>query len=90
MLIARALMAQPSLLILDEPCAGLDPVSRERFLEFIDHLPGTRGAPSVVFVTHHLEEIMPRFTHALLLCAGKVAAQGRKEEVLTTRHLTRS
>lgn len=89
-LIARALMAQPSLLILDEPCAGLDPVARERFLEFIDNLPRTRAAPSLVFVTHHVEEIMPRFTHALLLRAGMVAAQGRKERVLTTPTLTRA
>jgi iron complex transport system ATP-binding protein len=89
-LIARALMARPSLLILDEPCAGLDPVARERFLEFIDNLPRTRAAPSLVFVTHHVEEIMPRITHALLLRAGMVAAQGRKERVLTTRTLTQA
>lgn len=89
-LIARALMAQPRLLILDEPCAGLDPVARERFLEFIDHLPQTRAAPSLVLVTHHVEEIMPRLTHALLLRAGVVVAQGLKERVLTTRNLTQT
>jgi iron complex transport system ATP-binding protein len=87
-LIARALMAQPRLLILDEPCAGLDPLARERFLELIDELTRTAAAPALVFVTHHVEEIMPRFTHALLLRAGKVAAQGVKEGVLTTRNLT--
>src|SRR5687767_12239895 len=87
-LIARALMAEPRLLILDEPCAGLDPVARERFLQWLDELPATARAPSLVFVTHHVEEIMPGFTHALLLRAGKVSAQGRKERVLTTRNLT--
>ena len=87
-LIARALMAQPRLLILDEPCAGLDPLARERFLELIDELTRAATAPALVFVTHHVEEIMPRFTHALLLRAGKVAAQGVKERVLTTRNLT--
>ena len=74
-LIARALMAQPHLLILDEPCAGLDPVAREHFLQFIEELAerarpgrnGSRRAPALVLVTHHVEEITPAFTHALLL-----------------------
>src|SRR5205814_8299912 len=66
-LIGRALMARPRLLILDEPCAGLDPVAREHFLAFLQRLGERRGAPALIFVTHHVEEIMPVFTHALLL-----------------------
>src|SRR5688500_3716447 len=80
-LIARALMAYPRLLILDEPCAGLDPVARETFLQFIEHLARRRGAfaPALVLVTHHVEEIMPAFTHALLLREGAVHATGPRE-----------
>lgn len=86
-LIARALMAEPSLLILDEPCAGLDPVSREGFLHFLDRLGQMEGAPALVLVTHHVEEIMPVFTHALLLREGRVCASGERARVLTSAHL---
>ena len=87
-LIARALMARPALLILDEPCAGLDPVARERFLAFLDAAARRRRGPSLVLVTHHAEEIMPSFTHALLLRAGRVFASGAKARVVTTRALS--
>jgi iron complex transport system ATP-binding protein len=89
-LIARALMAQPRLLILDEPCAGLDPVAREKFLRFIDELARSRRprAPALVLVTHHVEEIMPAFTHALLLREGTVLAHGPRERVLTSANLS--
>jgi iron complex transport system ATP-binding protein len=87
-LIARALMARPRLLILDEPCAGLDPVAREKFLQFIDTLARRKNSPALVLVTHHVEEIMPAFTHALLLRAGRVLAAGPCEQVLTSRHLS--
>lgn len=95
-LIARALMARPRLLILDEPCAGLDPVAREKFLRFIQQLAGRgqsrrRGAaaaPALVLVTHHVEEIMPAFTHALLLREGTVLAAGPRARVLTSANLT--
>jgi len=87
-LIARALMARPRLLILDEPCAGLDPVSREKFLRFIDDLAGHRTAPALVLVTHHVEEIMPRFSHILLLRAGRVVAAGPRRRVLTAESLS--
>ena len=82
-LIARALMARPRLLILDEPCAGLDPVAREQFLDFLQRLGAQRGAPALVLVTHHVEEIMPVFSHALLLREGRVVAAGEKARVLT-------
>lgn len=89
-LIARALMAQPRLLILDEPCAGLDPVAREKFLVFIERLARPAGprAPSLVLVTHHVEEIMPAFTHALLLRQGSVLAAGPRDRVLTSANLS--
>jgi iron complex transport system ATP-binding protein len=87
-LIARALMARPRLLILDEPCAGLDPVAREKFLGFINRLARRRGAPALVLVTHHVEEITPAFTHALLLRGGRVVAAGPRARVLTSRNLS--
>ena len=87
-LIARALMANPRLLILDEPCAGLDPVAREEFLRFVEAVGRRRGGPTLGLVTHHVEEIMPVFTHALALRGGEVFAAGRKERVVTTRTLS--
>lgn len=87
-LIGRALMAKPRLLILDEPCAGLDPVAREYFLAFLQRLGTRRGAPALIFVTHHVEEIMPVFTHALLLREGRVVAAGKKGDVLTSARLS--
>lgn len=87
-LIARALMARPRLMILDEPCAGLDPLSREEFLQFVDSLARRRRGPALILVTHHVEEIMPAFTHALVLRGGAVFAGGPKERVLTTRTLS--
>jgi len=89
-LIARALIPKPRLLILDEPCAGLDPVAREHFLSFIERLAGDRkpGSPAIVFVTHHVEEIMPALTHALLLRGGRAAASGPIAQTLTSTHLS--
>lgn len=87
-LIARALMARPKLLILDEPCAGLDPVAREDFLHLIDTFTRRRGAPAIVLVTHHVEEITPGFTHALLLVDGRVLTAGPCAKVLTSRRLS--
>lgn len=82
-LVGRALMAQPRLLILDEPCAGLDPVAREHFLAFIVRLARQRAGASLVLVTHHVEEIHPCFTRALVLKDGCVRAAGGVPEVLT-------
>jgi iron complex transport system ATP-binding protein len=89
-LIGRALMARPQLLILDEPCAGLDPVAREHFLQFLERLARKRGAPTLVLVTHHVEEIMPVFSHVLVLQGGKVLAAGAKTNVLTSATLSRA
>lgn len=87
-LIARALMAKPRLLILDEPCSGLDPVAREQFLHFIEALARKPKSPALVLVTHHVEEITPAFTHALLLKAGRVAASGPIGTTLTSKNLS--
>jgi iron complex transport system ATP-binding protein len=87
-LIARALMAKPRLLILDEPCAGLDPAARDEFLRLIESLTRRRLAPALVLVTHHVEEITPGFTHALLLKSGRVLAAGARQHVLTSRRLS--
>jgi iron complex transport system ATP-binding protein len=87
-LIGRALMAKPRLLILDEPCAGLDPVSREHFLQFIQRLGSQRNSPALILVTHHVEEIVPVFTHLLLLKAGRVLASGPRDAALAAGPLS--
>ena len=88
-LIGRALMAKPKLLMLDEPCAGLDPVAREHFLQFLDRLGQQRNSPSIILITHHTEEIMPVFTHALLIRDGRNVAQGPVKEILNDEALSR-
>ena len=87
-LIARALIASPQLLVLDEPCAGLDPAARERFLDFLEALARKPEAPALLLVTHHVEEIIRPVTHLLLLKEGRVMKAGKKREVLTSRHLS--
>ncbi|MFC5456758.1 ABC transporter ATP-binding protein [Prosthecobacter fluviatilis] len=87
-LICRALMAKFQVLILDEPCAGLDPVARENYLRWMESLAVQPDSPSLVMVTHHVEEILPSITHCLLLKDGQVHAAGTKEEVLNSRNLS--
>jgi iron complex transport system ATP-binding protein len=87
-LIGRALMASPRLLILDEPCAGLDPAAREHFLQFLQRLGRSRTSPTLVLVTHHVEEIMPVFSHVLILKNGRMLAAGRKSQTLTSNTLS--
>jgi len=89
-LIGRALMAKPELLILDEPCAGLDPAAREHFLQFLQRLGRSRNSPTLVLVTHHVEEIMPVFSHVLILKRGRVLAAGAKAEVLGAKLLSQA
>jgi iron complex transport system ATP-binding protein len=86
-LICRALMAQYRVLILDEPCAGLDPVARERFLNWLQLLAAEPGAPSMILVTHHVEEILPCFSRVLLLESGRVLDSGDCATVLTSDKL---
>ena len=87
-LIGRALMAKPRVLILDEPCAGLDPAAREHFLQFIQRLGAQKNSPALVFVTHHVEEIMPVFSHLLVLKNGRVLAAGEKADALNSKNLS--
>jgi len=86
-LIGRALMARLKILILDEPCAGLDPVAREKFLNFLPRLARQKNCPALVLVTHHVEEIGHCFTHALLLARGSVIDSGPLDATLTTANL---
>ncbi|HFU3844275.1 TPA: ABC transporter ATP-binding protein [Streptococcus suis] len=88
LLIARSLMEEPAILILDEATVGLDLLARERLLHHIDHICQLPTAPSIIYVTHHAEEITDNFTHVLLLKDGKVLAQGPKEDILTPELLS--
>ncbi|MQY29492.1 putative ABC transporter ATP-binding protein YlmA [Nocardia sp. RB56] len=87
-LIARALMTDPELLLLDEPAAGLDLGGREELVEKLGDLAADPDSPATVLVTHHVEEIPPGFTHGLLLKEGSVVAQGLLEDVLTAENLS--
>lgn len=87
-LIARALISSPKLLILDEPCNGLDVFSREQLLEIIGHLASKESAPTLLYVTHHLEEILPIFSHTLLLRSGKIHSAGKTEDILNGDNLS--
>ncbi|ATD71626.1 MULTISPECIES: ABC transporter ATP-binding protein [Gordonia] len=87
-IISRALMTDPELLLLDEPAAGLDLGGREELVDRLATLAADPDAPAIVLITHHVEEIPEGFTHALILSEGGVVAQGLLEEVLTSENLT--
>jgi len=87
-LIARALMTDPELLLLDEPAAGLDLGGREDLVSRLSTLAADPDAPASVLVTHHVEEIPPGYTHALLMRGGVVVAQGLLTEVMTEQNLS--
>ncbi len=82
--VARALMTDPELLLLDEPAAGLDLGGREDLVHRLGELAADDEAPTTVLVTHHVEEVPVGFTHALLLRGGAVVARGRIDDVLTS------
>jgi iron complex transport system ATP-binding protein len=86
--IARSLMADPELLLLDEPAAGLDLGGREELLGALSELAADHRSPALVLVTHHVEEIPPGFTHLMLMKDGHVHAAGPIAEVLTDQNLT--
>ncbi|MEU4803633.1 ABC transporter ATP-binding protein [Actinosynnema sp. NPDC023587] len=89
-LIARALMTDPELLLLDEPAAGLDLGGREDLVARLSELALDPDAPASVLVTHHVEEIPPGFTHVLLLRDGAIVAQGLLDDVLTEENLAKT
>lgn len=86
--IARALMTDPELLLLDEPAAGLDLAGREDLVARLGELAADEEAPAIILVTHHLEEVPPGFSHAMLLREGSVVAAGPIGEVLTADNLS--
>ncbi|MFF3667403.1 ABC transporter ATP-binding protein [Microtetraspora malaysiensis] len=88
--IARALMPDPELLLLDEPAAGLDVAGREDLVRRLGGLARDPKAPTMVLVTHHVEEIPSGFTHVMLLRHGSVVAQGPVESVMTGDNLSRT
>jgi iron complex transport system ATP-binding protein len=87
-LIARALMTDPELLLLDEPAAGLDLGGREDLVARLSTLANDPDAPASVLVTHHVEEIPPGYSHCLLLRGGRVVAAGLLDDVLTDEYLS--
>ncbi len=87
-LIARALIGKPALLILDEPCAGLDPAARESFLEDLERLTEHEGAPTILFVTHHVEELRPFVTDVLMLRDGRALVVGSTRDVIDSENIT--
>ena len=87
-MIARALILRPKILILDEPCAGLDPVARESFLEFLQYTLTEEFHIPTVMITHHIEEILPMFTDVMLMKKGEIIDLGSKEEMLNSEKLS--
>lgn len=85
-LIARALMSNPKMLILDEPCSGLDILSREELLTTLPKI--MENDCHILYVTHHIEELVQELSHVLLVKDGRIVAAGLKEEVLTDEQLT--
>ncbi len=88
--IARAIMTDPELLLLDEPAASLDLGAREELLELLGSYASSSESPAMVMVTHHVEEIPAGFTHALLLAEGRITASGTVGEVITAEKLSRT
>lgn len=86
--IARALMANPEILILDEPCNGLDIIAREELLHFIEKIAQQNDAPILIYVTHHVEEILPCFSHTLLMKNGEVFLAGERDNILNEKVLS--
>ena len=80
-LLARAYLAEPLLLILDEPCAGLDLAAREKFLDLVERMAKRETGPTIIMVTHRVEEITPSFSHGLLIQQGAKVASGPIQDI---------
>jgi iron complex transport system ATP-binding protein len=81
-------MNEPAVVLLDEPSSGLDLAGREQVVEALDHLAGEAGAPPLVVVTHHVEDVPTSLTHAMLMRSGRVVATGKLDEVLRAERLS--
>jgi iron complex transport system ATP-binding protein len=86
--IARAVMPDPEILLLDEPVASLDMAAREHTISVLGNYASAPTAPAIVMVTHHIEEIPKGFTHALILSKGQVYAAGEIDSTLTTEKIS--
>jgi iron complex transport system ATP-binding protein len=87
-LLARALMNEPAVVLLDEPAAGLDLAGREQLVDALDHFAAEPDAPPLVVVTHHVEDVPTSLTHAMLMRAGRIVAAGSLDAVLTAEKLS--
>lgn len=87
-LLARSLMNDPAVVLLDEPASGLDLAGREQLVDALDDLASDPSAPPLVMVSHHVEDVPTSLTHAMLLREGRVLASGPIDEVVTAEHLT--
>lgn len=87
-LIARAVMTDPEVLLLDEPAASLDVGAREQLLQLLEGFASSPFSPAMIMVTHHVEEIPVGFTHVMLLKEGRVTAAGKIADILTSENLT--
>lgn len=83
-------MSELRLLILDEPCAGLDIYSREEFPSTLEKMGKEENAPTIIFVTHHIEEIIPAISDLLFIHSGEVIESGKKKQDLTEENLEKA
>lgn len=86
-LVARALIAKPKLMILDEPSVYLDITEREFFLKVVKNLAKTRSDLTIIFISQRIEDILPEFTQGMILKKGEIIIEGNREEILTTKTL---
>lgn len=87
-LVTRARMAEPLMMILDEPCDGMDPGAREKFLAGLENLLESSRTPTLVLVTHHIEQIIPQIQNTLVMAHGKINQQGPTNEIFTRDRLS--
>lgn len=86
-LICRAMIGNPELLILDEPCVHLDMKSREHFLEMLEEFMARPNAPTIIFITQRIEDIIPGFLRGMIMRKGRIIDSGKREDILTTENV---